>query len=486
MKRLEEFGIRLINIVLISLFLCAVLPSAQAAKGGGGGGKVSVTDATPSEAFQDVELDVIISGSGFDVGTTVSFLVTGTSDDSQIEVLSNEYLPSTGQLKTRIKVKGGASAVYYDIEATTSRGRRGKGSTMFQVKEVETACTGYESQEPEIAFLTALDTSGDIHTQDLYLSSGSGCDTYRLLEDAVQKLPDGKPSEGTGEYLVRITDLRLDVEGDMGVVTWRDRTIDPIPQIALKFTVDSFSNVIPDLAGPELIYVADEGYGVLGADVRISDLGEIELVMIERAPDDSEFRVSYVNVDSGAYSLLTSGNCPMQDELGECFIPSKKLTWWNEDGSEIYLGAYSPTTTNQTAIARIQRVNEQWQPAKILMTHQTSLQSALSVIGVRSDGLLAYERMEVRNKRSRYWVTAAIFPNLCVDPEPECLPSDGIEMAADGTGFPRGWTRNGGMLFIETGPGNQRNLREYSNPFTGTVGRLNLRDVDRDQRDASF
>ena len=64
MKRIEEFGIQLTKIVMIAQLLCAVLPSAQAAKGGGG--KVSVTDAAPSEAFQDIELDVVISGSGFD------------------------------------------------------------------------------------------------------------------------------------------------------------------------------------------------------------------------------------------------------------------------------------------------------------------------------------------------------------------------------------------------------------------------------------
>ena len=101
--------------------------------------------------------------------------------------------------------------------------------------------------------------------------------------------------------------------------------------------------------------------------------------------------------------------------------------------------------------------------------------------------MLAYESNELVNKRTRVWLTAAIFPDLCADPEPECLASDGIQMAADATKFARGWTRNGGMLFYEKSAGTQGGiLQEYSNPFTGAVGSLKLGPIERDQRDTTY
>lgn len=42
------------------------------------------------------------------------------------------------------------------------------------------------------------------------------------------------------------------------------------------------------------------------------------------------------------------------------------------------------------------------------------------------------------------------------------------------------------LLFRGTGPGNQLNIREYSNPFTGELGPLDIQDVDRGQRATTF
>ena len=220
--------------------------------------------------------------------------------------------------------------------------------------------------------------------------------------------------------------------------------------------------------------------------MRINDQGEIELIMIERAADDSEWWISYLNANTPtSYLVLSAGSCPVRDDLGDCYAPVYARAWWNDSGSQIYVSLGKQPDGGGMALARIQRTNGLWRVAEIFMTHYTSLR----VIGIASDGLIAYEREEYETskngKRSlgRRWVTAAIYPNFCTPSE--CLPSEGDEMAADGAKFPRGWTRNGGLLFIETGPGNQRNIREYSNPFTGEVGTLNLRDVDR-QRDTTF
>jgi hypothetical protein len=140
--------------LLAAAALFVLPPAAQAAPpSGGGGSKVSVTAANPADAFQGEELDVIISGSGFDAGSQVSYLVTGTTDGSQVEVLSVQYISST-ELKTRIRPKDAALPTEYDIQVQTSSGRKGKGTTLFRVKVAETVCTGSEPKEPEIAYLT--------------------------------------------------------------------------------------------------------------------------------------------------------------------------------------------------------------------------------------------------------------------------------------------------------------------------------------------
>ncbi len=96
--------------------------------------KVKVTAANPNSALQGDALPVVISGSGFDVGSTVKFLVTGTKDGNQISV-SNVVLNPDGTLTASIQVQGTALAIDYDIEVRASSGRRGKGTTLFKVFE---------------------------------------------------------------------------------------------------------------------------------------------------------------------------------------------------------------------------------------------------------------------------------------------------------------------------------------------------------------
>jgi len=118
------------KVLLIAAAMILTLPLSLEA---GKAVPVTVTAANPSQAIQGAELDVIVSGTGFGVGSTVSYLVTGTTDASQVVVTSVTYLQATGQLKTHIKVSGGAVVTDYDIQVTTSSGRKGKGTTLFKV-----------------------------------------------------------------------------------------------------------------------------------------------------------------------------------------------------------------------------------------------------------------------------------------------------------------------------------------------------------------
>jgi hypothetical protein len=124
------------NWLAVFAALVIALPLA-AAPPSGGGGKVSVTAAYPSEAFQGEELIVSVSGSGFDGGSRVGYFVTGTTDASQVEVLMVEFI-SSSELKTFIRPKDNALVSEYDIEVRTMSGRRGKGTTLFRVKQKTT------------------------------------------------------------------------------------------------------------------------------------------------------------------------------------------------------------------------------------------------------------------------------------------------------------------------------------------------------------
>ena len=95
--------------------------------------KVTVTKANPNSALQGEALNVVISGSGFGHGSTVSYLVSGTNDDSQITVLSVTYNEADDTLTTAVQVEDAALISDYDIEVRNASNRRGKGTTLFSV-----------------------------------------------------------------------------------------------------------------------------------------------------------------------------------------------------------------------------------------------------------------------------------------------------------------------------------------------------------------
>jgi len=69
-------------VLFLALMASVLWLEAQGAKPE----KITVTEAIPSEALQGQGLPVRIKGSGFGPGSRVKFLVTGTNDDSQIDV----------------------------------------------------------------------------------------------------------------------------------------------------------------------------------------------------------------------------------------------------------------------------------------------------------------------------------------------------------------------------------------------------------------
>jgi hypothetical protein len=124
---------------------------------------VDVTAADPDFALQGGDLDVTIIGSGFDRGSTVRFLVGELEDDTQVEVSGKIlFVKENGKpdkLIVPIHVLNAALLDFYDVEVTTSSGRRGKGTGLFSVKKFND--TESRSEKGTTECNDGIDNDGD-------------------------------------------------------------------------------------------------------------------------------------------------------------------------------------------------------------------------------------------------------------------------------------------------------------------------------------
>ena len=123
--------------------------------------EITVTAATPAAAEQGViELDVEISGSGFDTSVEAVFLVAGSeTETADIVVLSNTY-SNPKKMTSRISISDTALIGDYDIEIRSSSGRRGKGNTLFKVLEKD-AGGGNSNHTEEVSLCITVVETGD-------------------------------------------------------------------------------------------------------------------------------------------------------------------------------------------------------------------------------------------------------------------------------------------------------------------------------------
>lgn len=103
----------------------------EAAKGGPNGDpKVNAVD--PDTATQDTTLDVTVTGSGYDEGTGVTFELGGVFT-GKVVTNSTRFVNSR-KLIANITIAVDADTGLYDVVAMTSKGRKGIGTEMFEVK----------------------------------------------------------------------------------------------------------------------------------------------------------------------------------------------------------------------------------------------------------------------------------------------------------------------------------------------------------------
>lgn len=167
-------------VLFLASLACLFLLDAHAGKPI----KVEVVAAVPDEAIQGDALPVRIIGAGFDQGSTVRFIVTDTRDDTQIEVGTVIYDSGTGDLVAQVKVKDKALVIGYDVEVITSSGRRGKGTTLFRVRErvgESDPCLTSTSPFPAFMFWRNLNTANNPE-YTIFLSSEDGVCVRPLVD----------------------------------------------------------------------------------------------------------------------------------------------------------------------------------------------------------------------------------------------------------------------------------------------------------------
>jgi hypothetical protein len=121
--------------ILLLLLSLGVYQAAFAAK------RVSVTSAYPAAAPQEQVLDVTIGGSGFDnTVSEVNFLVPCDSDPCDPDetggvTTGNIRVRSSKEIVVEVTISGDATPVLRDVQVKMSRGRGGKGTTLFKVQD---------------------------------------------------------------------------------------------------------------------------------------------------------------------------------------------------------------------------------------------------------------------------------------------------------------------------------------------------------------
>ncbi len=215
--------------------LATALMCLNVAVAKGPSAKVTVTNANPGSAIRGEAVTVVISGSGFDHGSKVRFLVTGTNDDTQINVVDvDDSEAADGNLTASIQVLSTATVIDYDIEVMNSRGRRGKGTTLFKVKQEETVVYtaeltlgGFVFDPVDVTF-NHVDNSlrGESTLQMIHpVDSGFEQVTWNEVFDPCLLLPDGVDSFRVGAINWKI----VNSGGSDGLVLIRMNDLDIAP-----------------------------------------------------------------------------------------------------------------------------------------------------------------------------------------------------------------------------------------------------------------
>lgn len=384
MKTMKKFITLAIAVLLLAALGTNI--SFAAKPTGSGGGKVTVESADPASAIQGEEKDVYVTGSGFGEGAAVKYFVTGTSDDTQIEVLSTEYIKSTGQLKTRIKVKDAATVIDYDIEVQATSGRKGKGTTLFKVQQSGngggkppkddpppltdgTACTQSTSAFPAFAYTVQQSGRKGISGYDFYLSNANGDCSVKIH---------------TSGYTGNDLEFSYSQNGNDGVLVWRqdsnenagrkdvDAQYDRIKIIRFQISAQEVTSPLP----------------LSSSTVAAVTAGHNSFRFIDLSEDGNKIAVSVGNNDAGGETLNSISEIDVSGCSSNCIVSDSLVTTtehitiglsYNADQSRIYYtGKYRNNSLDplvgQYYVAFIENQGSSWSSPRFITLSSNGFQ----------------------------------------------------------------------------------------------------------------
>jgi hypothetical protein len=263
--------------------------------------QVSVTAANPSSAEQGtIALDVEVSGSGFNSSANVTFYVTGTADTGGITVRKVTVTGSKKLIAT-IDVAENALVTNFDIEVKLSNGRKGKGTTLFAVKQKgkptpppppppTTSCSGAPGTFPAFSYAVARYTikgQRQIYDgSDVYIANSTGSCSILISP------------EGAGGSYRQI--------GQEGMIAYSHAAGYQIKVLRFRVQDGRIVEALP--LSPSIVYSAptDIAYGV--NDVELSADGQTIYFTDEYSPAEKHWQNTLKSIDLAS----CTSNCTPQ------------------------------------------------------------------------------------------------------------------------------------------------------------------------------
>jgi hypothetical protein len=191
--------------------------------------QVSVTAANPSSAEQGtIALDVEVSGSGFNSSASVTFYVTGTADTGGITV-KKVAVTGSKKLIATIDVAEDAVVASFDIEVKLSNGGKGKGTTLFAVKEKGKPVAADPCVSPSL--VTEATFPSFVYTTNHFDSPTSPRATAVFLGDASGKCVK-KVGVVPGD---RTVNLKYDAESDLALIVFEASVGVEVVRVSINF-----------------------------------------------------------------------------------------------------------------------------------------------------------------------------------------------------------------------------------------------------------
>lgn len=265
---------------------------------------VRVSAADPNSAPQaTLDLDVTVSGSGFDSSAAVDFFVTGTANPGGVTVKKVTVLGSK-KLVARIDVADAAVIADFDIHVKLSGGRKGKGTSLFRVTaKVTDPCAAPDLDFPAFTFRGATETTEEV----IYVTDANATCIREI----------GKFTVSAGDAFTTVFSYPVAGTADVGRIVWLvGHRIYGLTFLIAGTTVTPYSvELLYESVGTQIRFIdmSKDGSTVYASLDSLDPTDSLRIIAI--TVSDRSVRDVYVGAaDSSDFTSLTV------DESGSLFV----------------------------------------------------------------------------------------------------------------------------------------------------------------------